>query len=175
MPLPSFCAAPRLATVLLAAAILLSISPARALSRAGAVDVRWVEGAACFGLPAGELRRLKRVLNLQTIWVYDLERSATVPLWLDDYPWHEPRSLDPDGCVRYGDAQGSAAHKPLPPLRVGVAYMVVMRFERTRGSDPTMFHWARFCLRRQLDGAVGLITLKQVEDKGWNTWACESP
>lgn len=153
----------------------LSITPARALSRAGPLDVRFIEETVCFGLPSGELRRLKRVVKLQAISVYDSERSTTVPVWLDDYPWDEPRSLDPDGCLRYGDAQGRAAQKPLQPLRVGVPYEVFMKFERTKGTDPTMFHSARFCLRRQLDGSTGLITLKHVGDKGWNTWACGAP
>jgi hypothetical protein len=167
------CTRPRVVASLLTVFFSLATPSVEAYSRRGTIDVRWMEGSACFGLPAAELRRLKRVVKLESISVFDLERSSTVPVWLDEYPWSEPRPLDPDGCLLFGDAQGSAARKPLQPLRVGVPYEVVMKLERTKGTDPTMFHSARFCLRRQLDGETGLITLKHVGAQGWNTWACE--
>lgn len=170
----SSCPPPRVVAALLTVLFSLATPSVEAYSRRGTIDVRWMEASACFGLPAAELRRLKRVVKLESISVYDLERSSTVPVWRDDYPWDAPRPLDPDGCLRFGDAQGSAAWKPLQPLRVGVPYEVVMKLERTKRTDPTKFHSARFCLRRQFDGETGLITLKHVGAQGWNTWACKN-
>lgn len=175
MSRPSFCTAPRVVVALLTLVALLTNGSAEAVSRRGGLDVRWLEGTVCFGLPRGELRRLKGVVDLQSVSIYESERSKSVPIWLDDYPGRAPRSLDPAGCLRYGDAQGNAAHKPVRPLRVGVPYEVFMNISRTQGRDPTQFHSARFCLFRQRDGSTGLMTLKYVEDKGWNTWACGAP
>jgi len=164
--------APPFAAVLLALISSLTTAPVEAFSRRGTIDVRWKDGTACFGLPPEELSRLKRVVSLHNVSVFDLTRSRVIPSWEDSYPALQPRLLDPDGCLLYGDAQGAAATKRLTPLRIGVPYEVYMNIETI---DHTQFHLARFCLRRQLDGSTGLITLKHVGDKGWNTWACGAP
>lgn len=129
-----------------ALALLVLATSACAMSRVGDAQVRWQQGAPCFGVTADEAADAPG-LRLSAVLVYDVSTQPAQMTWkLLARPQAPKLDLSSGACLRYGQPPDGYDGPAPQPLQPGHAYEVFLNAAPASGRRQRHGYDARFCL-----------------------------